>query len=686
MVSVAPGHAATPPEIKGATRDDNNEFIAFRDDNSSHTGDGFDLTLWVQNVTQCRKNPDECGNKGKGLESDSYSVAYCLHKDYEMPYNLKEHYGKDMTYDEPTGMWTGAQKYWRFTPSDKLIKDSVLRNKGQDANLRAIKKVLYHGFHNADDSKWQTENKITDDEFREATQYALWYYTDGMSTEGFSWPNKNVKIAYDYLLDLGNKLPDAPIDYKVNYFHTDELKGGNKYQDLVSVFNASTNENKPEPKKAKITFKKIDETTNQPLDGVSIRVYAKSKADNDGTILFDKVYDVTPEGVTVDLEQANTYYIEEKTVPAGYTKRTFTVEVDAQGKVTATSDPVGKVDVAPGEGLSIVTLKNGTTNTPIALRTTARVSGEDATADKEAVVYLDDEELHSPLSPTDQVQYSGLDPQKKYKIVTVLNEVAADGAVSPITAVVHEAFTPQEKDGSGSYYAVTPQQNAEYSKSYVFYEYLYLADQDVKLTADNKDVTDESKKLALASHTDPKDKQQTYRFEKMKPVSVNLVAKKIIAGRNFAANDKFKFVLSAQTEYAPMPENGKESIIVTNGDPVTFENLVFTKPTEVIYQIAEVVDDDAPQVADLTYSEPVTIHVAVTLNKETGELVAKVTYPDSQNLANITNTFKPVPLAGSLKTTVDVGGKRASVDAPVEVDASAAVDVVDHVDFAGLAA
>ncbi|MFP7697394.1 VaFE repeat-containing surface-anchored protein, partial [Trueperella sp. LYQ143] len=46
----------------------------------------------------------------------------------------------------------------------------------------------------------------------------------------------------------------------------------------------------------------------------------------------------------------------------------------------------------------------------------------------------------------------------------------------------------------------------------------------------------------------------------------------------------------------------------------------------------------------------------------------------------------PVPLAGSLKTTVDVGGKRASVDAPVEVDASAAVDVVDHVDFAGLAA
>ena len=294
--------AAGEPTLPNATRIDNEEYIAFRD----ASDDYFKNTLWIQNVTACRGDAEECRKTDAegALMSKTYSVAYCLNKSLSMPYDMEEKMNNDeMSWDPDTGLWTGAQKYWRFEPADRLVKTYVKNETGKDANLRKIRKVLYYGYHDDDSSEWQKEHGVSDLEFREATQLALWYYTDKFE-EPSSWPFKGERDAFYYLIDTEDKLPDAPVDFQIRFYHTDEKNDdGEGYQNLVS----SVRESIPTPpikERTKVTFKKYIQGTQTPLSGVTLKVYAVSKTEGDGSVLFEKEINLdNTDNAFVEVEQ-----------------------------------------------------------------------------------------------------------------------------------------------------------------------------------------------------------------------------------------------------------------------------------------------------------------------------------------------------------------------------------------------
>ena len=93
-------------------------------------------------------------------------------------------------------------------------------------------------------------------------------------------------------------------------------------------------------------------------------------------------------------------------------------------------------------------------------------------------------------------------------------------------------------------------------------------------------------------------------------------ARKILVGRDWRDDDAFNFVVTAETENAPMPD--PSSVFATAGSPmVHFGAVAFSEPGEYSYLVSEVAGDEE----GMTYSQAVyRVRYEVTTDPVTGEL------------------------------------------------------------------
>ena len=93
-------------------------------------------------------------------------------------------------------------------------------------------------------------------------------------------------------------------------------------------------------------------------------------------------------------------------------------------------------------------------------------------------------------------------------------------------------------------------------------------------------------------------------------------ARKILVGRDWRDDDAFNFVVTAETENAPMPD--PSAVFATAGSPmVNFGAVAFSEPGEYSYLVSEVAGDEE----GMTYSQAVyRVCYEVTTDPVTGEL------------------------------------------------------------------
>ena len=137
----------------------------------------------------------------------------------------------------------GKSKYqteYKNTVYKKLNYFKDIYSEMSDENNRdeieeAILKVIWNGYTGEGQNKYiQTKNNLTDGQFREVTQTAIWKFTDNGSVVS-TW-SQNMKEAYNELVDYKN-LPAHPKNMGLNIYkpYTIDGKEDESYQNLIST-------------------------------------------------------------------------------------------------------------------------------------------------------------------------------------------------------------------------------------------------------------------------------------------------------------------------------------------------------------------------------------------------------------------------------------------------------------------
>ena len=247
----------------------------------------------------------------------------------------------NFTYKAPPG-GAGQDKYTQYTVKrddiDTYVGSSFRRESGENLYKRLMT-ILYYGYKGKGEGKDQTiasllaqKSDYKDDLFRIATQYAIWYYTDGLNNQDFKDEADTPKTFKDYMknrtglsesdLNLASQIYERlissglglPQDFK-EQDHELVIYKGTKVDQLGSVKPGTRWQNM-------ITSRSIQERPSQPFEF--------SKTDVNGTAELpgaklqiksgEKIIEEWTSGGTVHTVKlhAGKYTMVETTAPFGY--------------------------------------------------------------------------------------------------------------------------------------------------------------------------------------------------------------------------------------------------------------------------------------------------------------------------------------------------------------------------------
>lgn len=301
----------------------------------------------------------------------------------------------------------------------------------------------------------------------EATQYAIWRYTDLNFDAAWNWENADSEAAYWYLVNGANANPGlAPADFAVTAGITAPA-GPHSSEALVGPFTVSTNQ-------AVVTATvapagSLTDAAGTPIDPSDV---------HDGDELYLDLRSTTTSGTgTVTISAAG----------AGST-----------GKVISVPSPDGGVPTAGSHAQSIVLVAPSTATTTAAA--TVEWAGTERAAPSIGTSLVDSADQDRLLAwnggtVIDTVAYQNLVPGAEYTVTGELMR-KSDGSATGITGSV--TFTPFEATGSVEVTFVVPEGYA--GETLVAFEWLF----------EGADRTD----APVAVHTDIDDAAQTIVVEK----------------------------------------------------------------------------------------------------------------------------------------------------------------------------
>ena len=282
------------------------------------------------------KNPIYVRPNGSNDKGD---VAYCFNDHRSFPESSFS--PRKTLYTKELGT---AAKFEELADTERVT--------GEDL-YNGLVRVIYDGYPN-NKSGIKERYGLTDGQFRQITQYAVWYYTDtfNMPARDTSGNNftENEKNAFN---DLVNSTTAIPAGTKLDIYRSKD----NAYQNLLSGhFQPNTPQPQPQPQPTtkEVEFSKV-KLGGTELAGAQIEIYKGTQKVSEWT-----------SGVTshkIQLEPG-TYRFHEEAAPAGFLAVTdFTFTVNADGTVTLGAIAQGETIVA-ANGKITVTDNAQTTPTP----------------------------------------------------------------------------------------------------------------------------------------------------------------------------------------------------------------------------------------------------------------------------------------------------------------------------------
>ena len=282
------------------------------------------------------KNPIYVRPNGSNDKGD---VAYCFNDHRSFPESSFS--PRKTLYTKELGT---AAKFEELADTERVT--------GEDL-YNGLVRVIYDGYPN-NKSGIKERYGLTDGQFRQITQYAVWYYTDTFNmpardTSGNSF-TANEKNAFN---DLVNSTTAIPAGTKLDIYRSKD----NAYQNLLSGhFQPNTPQPQPQPQPTtkEVEFSKV-KLGGTELAGAQIEIYKGTQKVSEWTS--------TTTSHKIQLEPG-TYRFHEEAAPAGFLAVTdFTFTVNADGTVTLGAIAQGETIVA-ANGKITVTDNAQTTPTP----------------------------------------------------------------------------------------------------------------------------------------------------------------------------------------------------------------------------------------------------------------------------------------------------------------------------------
>ena len=250
------------------------------------------------------KNPIYVRPDGSNAKGD---VAYCFNDHRSFPDSAFS--PRKTLYTKELGT---AAKFEELADTERV--------NGEDL-YNGLVRVIYDGYPN-NKSGIKERYGLTDGQFRQITQYAVWYYTDTFNmpardTSGNHF-TENEKNAFN---DLVNSTTTIPAGTKLDIYRAKD----NSYQNLLSG-HFQPNTPTPTPTTKEVEFSKV-KLGGTELAGAQIEIYKGVQKVNEWT-----------SGTTshkIQLEPG-TYRFHEEVAPAGFlavTDFTFTVKADGTVKL-----------------------------------------------------------------------------------------------------------------------------------------------------------------------------------------------------------------------------------------------------------------------------------------------------------------------------------------------------------------
>ena len=267
------------------------------------------------------KNPIYVRPQGSNDKGD---VAYCFNDHRAFPESLNS--PRKTLYTKELGT---AASFGELADTERVT--------GEDL-YNALIRVIYDGYP-SNNSGIKERYGLTDGQFRQITQYAVWYYTDT-----FNMPNRdtsgnnftqNEKDAFN---DLVNSTTAIPAGTQLDIYRSQD----NAYQNLLSGhFQAAP---APQPTTKEVEFSKV-KAGGTELAGAQIQIFKGTQKVNEWTS--------TTTSKKIMLEPGQ-YRFHEEAAPAGFLAVTdFTFTVNADGTVTLGTIAQGETVVASNGKITI---------------------------------------------------------------------------------------------------------------------------------------------------------------------------------------------------------------------------------------------------------------------------------------------------------------------------------------------
>ena len=268
------------------------------------------------------KNPIYVRPDGSNAKGD---VAYCFNDHRSFPDSAFS--PRKTLYTKELGT---AAKFEELADTERVT--------GEDL-YNGLVRVIYDGYPN-NKSGIKERYGLTDGQFRQVTQYAVWYYTDtfNMPARDTSGNNftENEKNAFN---DLVNSTTAIPAGTKLDIYRAKD----NSYQNLLSG-HFQPNTPTPTPTTKEVEFSKV-KLGGTELAGAQIEIYKGVQKVNEWT-----------SGTTshkIQLEPG-TYRFHEEVAPAGFLAVTdFTFTVKADGTVELGTIAQGETVVAASGKITV---------------------------------------------------------------------------------------------------------------------------------------------------------------------------------------------------------------------------------------------------------------------------------------------------------------------------------------------
>lgn len=272
------------------------------------------------------KNPIYVRPDGSNAKGD---VAYCFNDHRSFPDSAFS--PRKTLYTKELGT---AAKFEELADTERVT--------GEDL-YNGLVRVIYDGYPN-NKSGIKERYGLTDGQFRQITQYAVWYYTDtfNMPARDTSGNNftENEKNAFN---DLVNSTTTIPAGTKLDIYRAKD----NSYQNLLSGHfqpNTPTPTPTPAPTTKEIEFSKV-RLGGTELAGAQIEIYKGTQKVSEWTS--------TTASKKIQLEPG-TYRFHEEVAPAGFLAVTdFTFTVKADGTVELGTIAQGETVVAASGKITV---------------------------------------------------------------------------------------------------------------------------------------------------------------------------------------------------------------------------------------------------------------------------------------------------------------------------------------------